>query len=99
MAYKRVSDRVIWKTELDTDAPDASARIEHLGILSVGLDPKGVPCVWYWAPRKNGLDQESIIVLVGTGRINAVQVNYPFIGTFNYEGFVLHAFEENLVTP
>ena len=90
----------IWKTPLNLEG-DATTTIEHGGreVLSVGLDPSGVPCVWYWAPVDfaGPVVTTTAVVLFGTGAsvddVMSVDAWGRYIGRFNYGSLVLHACE------
>lgn len=86
----------IWKTHLNLTVQDQhgdlSTEIESMGVvLNVGLDPAGVPSVWYWAPDDDHR-LKTKIVLVGTG-IETVEWMGGYKGTIVYGSLVLHAFE------
>ena len=59
-------------------------------ILHVGLDPKGIPCVW--AKVDIGKDVEEFeIHIYGTGHpVSEESCNY--LGSFNLRSFIWHVF-------
>lgn len=90
----------IWKTPLNLEG-DVTTTVEHGGreVLSVGLDPSGVPCVWYWSPVDfvGDVVRTTSVVLLGTGVPAAPRLALPsarHVGTFVYGALVLHAFEK-----
>lgn len=82
---------VIHKTRLDTHAP---TRVESpVRPLSVGLDPNGFACVWYWAAEHPKERNSWDIELLGTGVADRERDEIgEFLGTVVIGPFVLHAF-------
>lgn len=82
---------VIHKTPLD---PTAVTRVESpVRPLSVGLDPRGVLCVWYWAAEhpkeRNSWDLE----VLGTGIADRERDEIgEFLGTVAVSSFIAHVF-------
>ncbi len=81
----------VWKQPLDLYSTDVSTTIDSSGILHVGLDPEGVPCVWFWAPEEGW--SRSHVMLVGTGHDLPKNSVDRYIGSLVYRTLVLHAFE------
>ena len=53
----------IWKTPLNMGG-DKETEIETMGlVLRVGIDPNGVPAVWYWAPDSDHRLKTKIVLL------------------------------------
>lgn len=80
----------IWKQPLELTGNTVTT-VETSGLLHVGIDANGVPCVWFWAPEENRATTE--VVLFGTGHdIPEASVD-RYLGTFIWRTLVLHAFE------
>ena len=85
----------IWKARLTIPGGFvAPTKIQHQDILYVGLDPNGVPCVWFRAPEEEPYLSE--VLLVGTGKPVPEDSTVEYIGSFNYRTFVLHAFRRDV---
>lgn len=86
---------VIWKEPLPLDEGRDRVTLESSGALHVGLDPNGVPCVWFWAPEADEGGRVPVIdvILVGTGIPLEAESVDRYIGTFVWRTLVLHAFE------
>jgi len=65
-----------------------------LQILSVGIDPKGVPCIW-GRVNTEGKKALTYIKIFGTGDEIPTDVNLIFLGTVIHLGYVWHVFKEN----
>jgi hypothetical protein len=79
----------IWKQPLSMPG---ETHIEHQGILHIGIDPNGVPCVWFWRPESEPI--LSRIVLFGTGiEMTPQEASGRYVGSFVWRTLVLHAFE------
>jgi hypothetical protein len=82
----------IWKARLPMPG---ALTLEHSGILHVGIDPNGVPCIWFWRPDSEDETTLSRITLFGTGiEMTPKEASGRYIGTFVWRTFVLHAFEQ-----
>ena len=73
---------VIWKEPLRLDEGRDSVTIESAGALHVGIDPNGVPCVWFWAPEEGSATQRITVVLIGTGITLPDDSVDRYLGTF-----------------
>ena len=81
----------IWKFPLEiTDRQDIKMPGEPK-ILSVGLDPKGVPCLWALVQPGNPEWRISVHI-VGTGNPAENAVGQTFVGSFVQGPFVWHVF-------
>lgn len=82
----------IWKKPLTLPEGGVVTGVENSGILHVGIDPNGVPCVWFWAPEEEA-SVVSEVVLFGTGESMEPESVDRYIGSFVWRMLVLHAFE------
>jgi hypothetical protein len=86
---------VIWKQSFDLDqGGDALLSLQHQGILHVGIDPNGVPCVWFRAPEKE--PWVSNVWLFGTGHPMPEDLVLQYLGSFVWRTLVLHAFQQDV---
>lgn len=85
----------IWKQPLTVpEGQDVTPDLVHQGILHVGVDPNGVPCVWFWAPEVE--PTKSNIVVVGTGHPIPDESVDSYIGSFVWRSLMLHAFQQDV---
>ena len=84
---------VIWKEPLPLEQGRDTLTVESSGALHVGIDPNGVPCVWFWAPEEESYVKRVTVILVGTGVPMAEESVDRYLGTFVWRTLVLHAFE------
>ena len=81
----------IWKYELEiTDRQDIKMPGEAK-ILSAGLDPSGVPCVWAMV-QPGAIERRFSVHIVGTGNPAENAVGERFVGSFVQGPFVWHVF-------
>jgi hypothetical protein len=83
----------IWKFPIEiTDRQELNMPGEAK-ILSVGLDPSGVPCVWAMVqPGKT--ERRFHVHIVGTGNPAESAVGQRFVGSFVQGPFVWHVFTD-----
>lgn len=85
----------IWKQPLTVpEGQDVTPALVHQGILHVGIDPTGVPCVWFWSPEED--PETSNVVVFGTGHPIAEESVDRYIGSFVWRMLVLHAFQQDV---
>jgi hypothetical protein len=82
----------IWKYELKiTDYQEIEMPFREPQILSAGLDPKGVPCLWAMVLPGEGKWKVSVRI-VGTGNPVDEVVGWKFVNSFVDGPFVWHVF-------
>jgi len=62
-------------------------------ILSVGLDPQGIPCIWCMVDTDRPKTSTQFSVF-GTGDILPDNITMDFIGSITHRGYVWHIFRE-----
>ena len=81
----------IWKYELEITDRQEFKMPGIAEVLSAGLDPKGVPCVW--AKVQPGSPELCVrLAIVGTGNPMVEATPWKFIGSFVHGPFVWHVF-------
>ncbi len=86
----------IWKQPLTVpEGQDVTPALAHRGILHVGIDPNGVPCVWFRAPEGEESWVSNVIVF-GTGHPIPEGTGLQYIGSFVWRTLVLHAFQQDV---
>jgi hypothetical protein len=82
--------KTIWKTTLEI------VDVQHVSIpkfadpIHAGLDPIGVPCVW-WDVDTDKQGERRSVFIVGTGNPMPQGIE-PYVGTFVHGPFVWHVF-------
>lgn len=90
--------KVIWKFPINGVTPIEVE--ENATVLSSGLDPQGIPCVWIMLDPTKEKTKTIIIYLIGTGWEMTADTfvnneNFRFVNTFIEGEYVWHAFAEN----
>lgn len=90
--------KVIWKFPINGVTPIEVE--ENATVLSSGLDPQGVPCVWIMLDPTKEKTKTIIIYIIGTGweitsETFTKNENLRFVNTFIEGVYVWHVFAEN----
>ena len=59
-------------------------------IIHVGLDPKGIPCIWAEVQHRPDRFIDRVIFVVGTG--NRIPEDAAHVGSFIQDEFVWHIY-------
>lgn len=87
--------KVIWKFPINGIT---SIKVEeNAKVLSSGLDPQGVPCVWIMLDPTKEKNKTIVVYLIGTGwEFNdEINENFKFLNTFVEGIYVWHTFIAN----
>lgn len=85
-------NKCIWKFPV---VPGARTPLTVPGgskVISAGLDPEGLACVWVEFPYPQDRAAKMLVDLIGTGRVFSKDASWNFHGTFRQDEFVWHCF-------
>lgn len=83
--------KTIYKYPIQIDREQQILMLEGAEIIRVGLDPRGVPCVWAEVEITNDPEKWEVAI-VGTGQ---TLPDGKHLGSFLYGEFVWHVYRMN----